>query len=334
MDEVKVSIDATANLDPVVQEGANALASTNKGVCKIFRALFGPWIEERCRKADLMAEQTAIECQAVRERSASYANGVLIPYKAPGTLQGAYQTLHEINHAADAFRLKAVMDVAAEKLCYISDEEVSDDALSQTFFNRWRKEAELIDEDDLRERWANLLVEETKCPGSISPRTLDIVAGLSREEAAIFERACKGCWNGLVLKSDGSGHTLFCNYGECLRLADARLITLPAAETTEQHSKNDNIARVYKSAKAVLFAKTAQVKARGYALTCAGRELFGILNLDISRDEVQKIAQCLSKMNANVQFSLSDIIEERGENVVYSNTPFWSSDMQAESVQP
>lgn len=326
MSEMPIKVETTANLNPLVLEGANVVASLNKGISKIFSALLGPWVAERERHARHIAEQTEVECRAIRDRQAAYSEGRLIPFEHPGSLTSAYHSLHSLNHEADALRLKAAMEIAAVKFNDIPESEISDEPLSQTFFNRWRREAEVIDEEVLRERWAALLVKETCNPRSISPRTLDVVSKMSYDEAEIFERACRGVFYKMLVSSGEEGRSLFCNYYECLQLTDAGLVTMPSSTYKREIEKRVEEIVVYKQDKIVMIIEGDTFYSEGYVLTRAGIEIQNALFGRIGKDNLLILAKRLAKLNPRLKFSLCDIvlIEENGK-CVYRETPFWTS---------
>lgn len=329
MSEMPIKVDAVANLNPLVKEGASLVASLNKGVAKIFSALLGPWVAERERHARHIAEQTEVECRAIRDRQATYSEGRLIPFEHPGSLTSAYHSLHSLNHEADALRLKAAMELAAVKFNDIPDQEISDEPLPQTFFNRWRREAEVIDESELRDRWATLLVEETCKPGSISPRTLDVVSKLSHDEASVFERACCGVYDKMLVTKDDDGNPLFCSYYDCLQLVDAGLITMPTSSFKRTITGKEADAYICKRDKVVMFFTGEEITAEGYVLTRAGVEIKNSLFGYGGKDNLIALAKRLAELNPKSRVSLCDVVSFDFEgNCSYKKKPFWESPIQ------
>ena len=323
MNDIDIKLNAKADFDPVVKEGAGVVATLNKGIAKIFSALLGPWIAERERNARLIAEQTEIECQALRNNQMSYVEGKLIPYQPPAQLPDAYQQLHALNHGADALRLKAAMDVAATKFYDIPESDVSDEPIPQTFFNHWRREAEMIDEADIRERWAQLLVQETKKPGTVSVRTLEVVARMTRDEAAIFERARQGIFNDMLLTEQKNGHALSCSYGDCLILSDAGLITLPSAQEKVDRGAQSAFEHVFADERVLLLIESANFTLNGYVLTRAGMEMVNALRIGLTKASINKIAKRISEWNKSAMVSLHEITGETTDgHWSYRREPF------------
>jgi predicted dehydrogenase len=89
----------------------------------------------------------------------------------------------------------------------------------------------MIDEDELRQWWARILVEEAKKPHSISPRTLDVARRLSKEEALLFVKMVKGEVDGII-PVDSKGHPQYISYAEALMLQSAELIFAQQSQTT------------------------------------------------------------------------------------------------------
>ena len=166
--QAKLNADAKADLTPLVQATADWVAAPRKWLEKLSNVMVGTWVARREQAIAFTRAETMRKCRLIEEGKLSYRDGELLP--APEPTADVFATLHELNHQGDAKRLEQAILEAARQLSGIPDDQISDEPLSQTFFNRWRREAEMIDEGDLRRFWASLLVEETKRPGSISPR--------------------------------------------------------------------------------------------------------------------------------------------------------------------
>lgn len=180
---VDVKIEAKADLTPAVEAGSDIATKSHKGVAKFVYALCGPWMEKRIANAKLIEAQGIQNCLAIENGAAKYDDGKLIPFAPQATMESSFDALHKLCHASDAKRLHAAMQEAARQISEVPEEQVSDEPLSQDFFNHWRREAEMIDDEEVRKWWASLLAEEAKMPNSISARTLDVARDLSKTEA-------------------------------------------------------------------------------------------------------------------------------------------------------
>ena len=306
---VDVKVEATADLTPAVKAGSDIATDAHKGVSKLFRALFGPWIEERVRKADLLAAQTVKDCADIKAGVVTYAENKLLRFEPQPTIASSFDMLHTLNHASDAKRLHAAMQEAARQISEVPEGQISDEPLSQDFFNHWRREAEMIDDEALRQWWARLLVAETKTPNSISPRTLDVAQKLSKDEARIFRVMLKGVVNGWVPIGE-NGHPQYVTYADALRMEDSGLIT--AAESSvpwdsyysHEVATSDTMIVPIDQSDCVMCVKGKPIKISCYLMTIAGRQLARIIGGERTVQNMVEITKYLSaKHRANV-FSL------------------------------
>ena len=161
---VKVNLDIKANLTKPAEDITEMVKGTHKGFGKILYAAYGPWVEKR------LGEAKRIEAQAERD-AAEIKNGIskynvaeksMISLPEVSSIDALCVELESVNSTLKAKRLAAALMTASIEMKQVPEEEVSDEPLNQTFFNHWREEAELIDDEDLRQWWAHLLVEETK----------------------------------------------------------------------------------------------------------------------------------------------------------------------------
>ena len=332
---VDVKAEVKVDLTPAVKAGSGIATNTHKGVSKIVYALCGPWMEGRIRKAELIAAQTSKDCADIKNGLVTYTGENLIPFKPQTTVASSFEALHKLNHASDAKRLHAAMQEAARQISEVPEEQVSDEPLSQDFFNHWRREAEMIDDEALRKWWARLLVEETKKPKSISPRTLDVVKNLSQEEAEIFRKMIHGSVDG-VIPIDGKGHPQFIPYTERLLMHEAGLLipdqttrTYNASPTMEgtkiitvKFEKSDYIACVTGEKLAV----------RCCMLTTVGRQIANVIIKEQSLDDVIGIAKFLGEQHKDSRFSIHKIDHSRNDGLFWRTAPEWAPDFM--KIQP
>lgn len=332
---VDVKVEAAADLSPAVKAGADIATNTHKGVSKLFYALCGPWMEGRVRKAELIAAQTSKDCADIKNGLVTYTGENVIPFEPQATVASSFEALHKLNHASDAKRLHAAMREAARQISEVSEELVSDEPLSQDFFNHWRREAEMIDDEALRQWWARILVEETKTPRSISPRTLDVVKNLSQEEAEIFRTMIRGAIReGIPV--DENGHPQFVKYSKRLLMHEAGLLV------------PDNTTRTYKATHTVRGERIVPIilgKSRYvictpgesfelgcFLLTTVGRQIANVVSDDRSLEEVVAIAKFLGERSKGRRFSVHKIDHIGAGEFTWQIEPEWAPDFM--KIQP
>jgi len=328
--KVSVKADLTESIHKVVDTVVAPIQSVHKGIAKLFSACTGKWFANNDRQTALIAAQTAKDVADINAGKKEYRNGELINLELAQTPEAYYRQISENNGACDAKRLEAAMLEAAVEISNIPEEEISDDPLNQTFFNHWRAEAELIDEDDLRKWWAHLLVEEAKKPNSISPRTLHVARNLSREEANLFQRIAKGYCGGLVLLNPPLNNPLFGNFGEGVRLQDAGLLMSGMSRRIDALvlDQKYQIPLPFLDINIAIVIQASSIILSGYGLSRAGQELISILTLPHTEADVLEIAKHLTVINPNIPISVNKIYDtekdDQGQVVRYKWTdPIW-----------
>lgn len=291
--QAKLNVDVKADATPVIQAVADVVHSPQKGIGKILNALVGPWVASRERVEALLRAQTERDCKRITDGSLTYRDGNLL--SMPGSSADIYTALHSLNHQADAKRLEAAVLEAVRQISDIPPEQISDEPLSQTFFNRWRREAEMIDEEDLRILWANLLKEETVKPDSISPKTLDVVKNLSRQDCERFLRVCRGAIKGEVIVNTDN-LPVFGTYQDIVALQDVGLLN-QMESSVKVSSLNDSeevIIRFYGSGLAIKVL-TCLFWARTFSISLAGMDLLRVLGEPRRLDsDIIAIRECIA----------------------------------------
>ena len=332
---VDVKVDATADLTPAVKAGSDIATNTHKGVSKLFYALCGPWMEGRVRKAELIAAQTSKDCTDIKNGLVTYTGENVIPFEPQTTVASSFEALHKLNHASDAKRLHAAMQEAARQILEVPEEQVSDEPLSQDFFNHWRREAEMIDDEALRQWWARLLVEETKAPKSISPRTLDVVKNLSKNEAEVFKTLVRGEVDGTI-PIDAEGRPQFGNYEMFLQMTDAGLLLGSEASRKWNGYKQQNGERtVIINPLTSDYAICANGESYGfdcYSLTTAGRQLANIVRPHRTLEDVKEIIKFLAGTDKSKPLAAHKILSVKPDVISYSTKPAWTLNIVTEEV--
>ena len=293
-----VKIDINADLTKPTEDITGMAKDTHKGVGKLVYAAFGPWIEERVGKAKRVAAQAEKDSSDILAGRARLdeETKTMVPIGDVSNIDALCEELENVNSKCKAKRLAAALMTASIEMKQIPEEEVADEPLNQTFFNHWRAEAELIDDEDLRQWWAHLLVEETKKPNSISPRTLDVAKNLAKDEALLFQRLLKGCFEDFILPAQ-DGAVTFGNYHETTIMNDAGLFhDKGRIELTWQHKDDVNRQQIllpFIDVDSVIVIETGKVQLIGNPLTRAGVELRNTIGIKRTKEDIITIADNL-----------------------------------------
>jgi hypothetical protein len=334
---VDVKVDATADLTPAVKAGSDIATNTHKGVSKLFYALCGPWMEGRVRKAELIAAQTSKDCADIKNGLVTYTGENVIPFEPQATVASSFEALHKLNHASDAKRLHAAMQEAARQISEVPEEQVSDEPLSQDFFNHWRREAEMIDDEALRQWWARLLVEETKTPKSILPRTLDVARDLSKAEAEIFQRMLRGSINDVIPIGERE-HPQYINYAEALMMGDAGLLMaksswVPRGYIALKFEEGKYFINL-PNADGVICTVGEDFQLDCFLLTQAGQQLARLAIQRRDLNTVTEIAKFLKGRISKSVFESHERLPSQGAEIAWRKTATWSSVNDAAENSP
>ena len=336
---IKAKLDAKVDLTESTNKITNTIVTPfqylTKGVKNICVAWGGRMIAKSERHNMLEQAQNEKDAEDIKSGKKEYRDGILLNTETMQSPQDYYKQISEHNEYCDAERLNAALLEAAIELSNTPDEEISGDPLDKTFFNRWRAEAELIDDEILRKLWARLLAEETKTSNSVSPRTLDVAKNLSRREAEIFLKNIAYAYGGEIIQKS-EHQTIASTFSEIIVLQDASLVM--SSEFIQRHldlSCNINdigkcTCMVFPDSKNAVAFKAEKISFSCYVLTTAGNELYKMFKKVESLEEIKAIAQEVSKQNNNAEYvvyPISHIGKNNDGTMTYqfTLTPVWSS---------
>lgn len=212
----------------------------------------------------------------------------------------------------------------AEKAIEYLPEEVSVEPLDDDWRARFFNKAQDVGNEEMQRIWGQILASEVAKPGTISYRTLDIVANLSKEEAKLFEVACSLLSNRRTIFKLSSAEG-FENFGlrffNLLMLIDAGLIqpdnslvfelkmvlTIDEAPGSLVVLGQDPYVIYYREN-----PNLASFSFEHLSLTQAGFELGGIIEMEINQDYIKKLKKEIEFQGYKLELAL-EIDESRVE---------------------
>ena len=293
--QAKLNADVKADVSPFVRATADVVSSSHKGVGKILNALFGKWIAKRERPMLLLQAQTEKDCADIKHGVKIYKEGQLLDGPNITTAVDVYDALHTLNHMADARRMQAAMEEAMRQISEVPADQISDEPISQTFFNRWRREAEMIDEEYLRRIWAGLLKEEAVSTNNITPQTLDVLKNLSKDDCDKFMGLCRGALEGELIVSYDN-HPVFGSYDDVVALQEIGLLSnLQASARFESDTQKDEVLICFRGSSLGIRLYTKDLSVHTFSITRVGRDLLRVIgNPVVSDTDVRAIADYIS----------------------------------------
>ena len=201
---INLRAEVKADASNAVDELGNAINSVNSGGCKV-----GLGVEKLIRAC--IPEKL---WQRMNRRQIESAVSSLIS-KNPQIDLSSHDYLAsylQLDSFAKYERLIQTLNLSKEKLNNLHDSEISQNELDKDWFNRWKQEAELIENNKMREMWAKTIVEKVKNPSSTSIRTLNTLRLLSAEEMNLFSKLLTNTLAGNIFFSQKeSGEVVFPN---------------------------------------------------------------------------------------------------------------------------
>ncbi|TDT82038.1 DUF2806 domain-containing protein [Pseudodesulfovibrio indicus] len=176
---VKISVEA--DLTKSCEQLAEA---TPKGCRKIAHLLWGKRDANVTRHKALTLAQTKMDVEKVLAGRLEYRDGELVQAGACSKTIGSEYWQRAIEQGVG--NVAGNVRVAIQALADIPNDQVSDEDVAPDWFARWRREAEVVGDEDIQRLWGRLLAEEVKKPKSISYRTLDVLKNISISEANLF----------------------------------------------------------------------------------------------------------------------------------------------------
>lgn len=179
--DVKMGVSIQADFKPVLE-------SAPSGFKRVFQILFGGRHARVERLSRLTEAQTDVDVKKILRGEVQYdpsQNGFV--HIEPTQIQSFIA--QDIDNEETANLITCSMHAAV--IVEASEDNASEhEEISRDFVLKWRNEAKYISDETAQAIWGRILAEEIQDPGSISPRSLDVIKNLSKSEALLFNKAC------------------------------------------------------------------------------------------------------------------------------------------------
>lgn len=190
-----VKLDVKADATPLAAELAKLVSDIRKGSHKIISLLLPERLRQRLQKRELADAQHVKNVHDVCDGVAIYDDkGEELKYILSRTIK-----------EREMVNLLRISNLAAAQLNDVDDSEIDDNSLSNDFFNRWRREAELIEDSEMQIVWARLMAEEVKKQGTVSLRAMEMIKTMTGEEARSFSHILRSHLNGMIIARPAQG---------------------------------------------------------------------------------------------------------------------------------
>ena len=142
------------------QTVADIIKDNNPRIRHLLKLFLSDKQLKRLQAIKFQDAQDDINEQAIRAGKKSFVNGELVDVLAAESGFDPIQFVAMKNQIEDAKRLAMAVQETVEKLRRMPVDAEPAEHVSDTFFNRWRKEVETIDDEQLRDVWAAILAQE------------------------------------------------------------------------------------------------------------------------------------------------------------------------------
>lgn len=268
-----------------------ATTAANKGVGKLTDLLLSKKIREERRLDDLSSAQTKKDIELIEKGLAEYRDGkFLLMEEQIGNPTSPLGLIIAHNTQNQSENLSKCLSKAYEHLSEKDDKEISDEQISETFFNKWMNYSKDVSEEELQELWGNILAQEVSKPDSINYLVLNTFSLMSKKHLEAFNALLPFICNGkLYCNKDLSAEQNYSHVSLTVlaELIDLNIIKGLRAEDVFFKKELNQVCKDNESFPAIYINKTnfivlhqnnnaKEIKPYYFLLTTVGQKLFEI----------------------------------------------------------
>lgn len=295
------------NMEQEVIKAATGVATTaaNNGIGKLTDLVFSKQIRQQKRLDHLSSVQDQKDAELIQQGLAEFRDGrfILIEEQIgnPTSPLGLILTQNNQNQSNN---LGKCLNKAYEHLSDKEDEQISDEQISGTFFNKWVNYSKEVSEEELQDLWGRILGEEISSPNSINYLILNTLSLMSKQNLENFIKLLPYSGQRWIFIDDSnfSKGNWFPNLNrfQLEELVDLNIIEgltlsegyLPATESSQLDGQA--IQFLWKSSNkdyAIFIESESPIKLEAFRLTTIGYQLLKLAeqNIDLSA-ETEKFA--------------------------------------------
>ncbi len=312
----------TGDCTKVIDEISEWSKDSRKAINKVLNCWLGKAIAKREAEINLTKAQTKQNVRNVESGDFYYNNESteIIPLQ-----------IQNCNLYDQFMEMLSTLKIAINELKEIPDDQISGDELDRDFWNKWQREAEILNQDELKQIWAKILVEEVKKTGSISKRTLDIVKNLSKKECMLFEQILASSTQRQILTNSSGIPVNSPNIilDDFLILYQTGLILPSNRETFTCYTAGKNLKGVCRSIvnldNHLCLIADEEIKHSSVNFSSSGKELIKSLDIKMNIEQATNIAEFFVKNNPRIHIALFKVKHVIEDAVTTEDSPIWES---------
>lgn len=177
------------NMEQEIIKAATNVATTaaNKGIGKLTDLVFSKQILQQKRLETLSTTQDQKDAELIQNGLAEFRDGkFLLIEDQIGNPSSPLGLILAQNHQNQSENLSKCLSKAYKHLSKKADEEINDEQISETFFNKWMNYGKEVSEDELQDLWGRILGEEITTPSSINYLVLNTFSLISKKHLEAF----------------------------------------------------------------------------------------------------------------------------------------------------
>lgn len=176
-------------MEPEIIKAATgiAVATTEKGIGKLTDLVFSKKLRQQRRLDHLSSIQDQKDAELIQQGLAEFRDGkfflITDQINNPTSPLGLILAQNNQNQATN---LGQCLSKAYEYLSEKPNEQVNNEQVSETFFNKWINYGKEVSEDELQNLWGNILATEVAEPNSINYLVLNALSLMSKKHLEAF----------------------------------------------------------------------------------------------------------------------------------------------------
>ena len=176
-------------MEPEIIKAVTGIATTttDKGIGKLTDLVFSKKLRQQRRLDHLSSTQDQKDAELIQQGLAEFRDGkfLLITDQIDNPTSPLGLILAQ-NNQNQATNLGQCLSKAYEYLSEKPDEQVSNEQVSETFFNKWINYGKEVSENELQDLWGNILATEVAEPNSINHLVLNTLSLMSKKHLEAF----------------------------------------------------------------------------------------------------------------------------------------------------
>jgi hypothetical protein len=251
----------------------------------------GKLSEQAVKLAEIVRDAIGGYCRPWQIRRIAAAEADAERLKAVATMQTAIEVTDLQRRAIERFvkeeaERQANMETIAKLALPLVGDTARPEAITRDWVADFFDKCRLVSDTEMQTLWAKVLAGEADRPGSISKRTISLLATLERPDAELFQAMCGFVWrlNGILVPLVHSiGNAIYKAAGLDLRsvqhLAEMGLVSMQVFAYTQEWSPPDVASYFGRHAKVKLNPKDdGRINTGNVAFTRAGLDLATLID--------------------------------------------------------